>query len=100
MPAFGRRGVLAVACGLGAAVAMAMPQPCFAGSATAPLGVSLTITAGCTVLAPPIRAGAAAKPSNPGVEINCTSAVPYSVTRYSVLDIAPDAKGITLKVIY
>ena len=26
--------------------------------------------------------------------------VPYSVTRYSVLDISPDAKGITLTVIY
>jgi spore coat protein U-like protein len=100
MPAFERRGVLIMACGLAAALAMAIPQPSFAGSATAPLGVSLTITAGCTVLAPPIRAGAAAKPSNPGVEINCTSAVPYSVTRYSVLDIAPDAKGITLTVIY
>jgi hypothetical protein len=52
------------------------------------------------------RAGAAdrrecrGKPSNPAVEINCTSAVPYSVTRYSVLDIAPDAKGVTLTVIY
>ena len=100
MPACGRRGVLAVACGLAAALAVAMPQPSFAGSATAPLGVSLTITAGCTVLAPPIGASAAARPSNPAVEINCTSAVPYSVTRYSVLDIAPDAKGVTLTVIY
>ena len=98
MPAIGRRGVLAVACGLAAAFAAAIPQPSFAGSATAPLGVSLTITAGCSVLAPSSDTGAAAKPRNP--PINCTSAVPYRVTRYSVLDIAPDAKGITLTVIY
>jgi hypothetical protein len=77
-----------------------MPQPSVAGSASAPLGVSLTITAGCTVLAPSIGAGGTAKPSNSAAEINCTSAVPYTVTRYSVLDIAPDAKGVTLTVIY
>ena len=98
MPAIGRQGGLAMACGLAAAFAAAIPQPSYAGSATAPLGVSLTITAGCTVLTPSIDTSATAKPSNPA--INCTSAVPYRVTRYSVLDIAPDAKGITLTVIY
>jgi hypothetical protein len=100
MPAIGRRGVLAVACGLAAAFVAAIPQPSCAGSATASLGVSLTITAGCTVLAPSTDTSAAAKPRNPAAAINCTSAVPYRVTRYSVLDIAPDAKGITLTVIY
>jgi hypothetical protein len=100
MPAIGRRGVLAVACGLAAAFAAAIPQPSYAGSATASLGVSLTITAGCTVLAPSTDTSAATKPRNPAAAINCTSAVPYRVTRYSVLDIAPDAKGITLTVIY
>ena len=98
MPAFGRRGVLAVACGLAMAFVAAIPQPSFAGSATGSLGVSLTITAGCSVLAPSSNTSAAAKPSNPA--INCTSAVPYRVTRYSVLDIAPSTKGITLMVIY
>jgi len=82
------------------AIGAALPQAAMAGTATTTLGVSLTITAGCTVLAPPIGASATARPSNPAVEINCTGAVPYSVTRYSVLDIAPDAKGVTLTVIY
>jgi len=100
MPAIGRQGGLAMACGLAAAFAAAIPQPSYAGSATAPLGVSLTITAGCSVLAPSSDTSAAAKPRNPAAAINCTSAVPYRVTRYSVLDIAPDAKGITLTVIY
>jgi hypothetical protein len=44
MPAFGRLGVLAAACGLG--VLLDVPQPSLAGSATAPLGVSPTIAGG------------------------------------------------------
>ena len=100
MPAIGRRGLMAVVCGLAAAFAAAMPQSSFAGSTTAPLGVSLTIAAGCSVLARSTDTSAAAKPRNPAAAINCPSAVPYRVTRYSVLDIAPDAKGITLTVIY
>jgi hypothetical protein len=97
MPAFGRLGTLAPACGLAAVVGLAMPQPALAGSATAPLGVSLTITAGCTVLAP--LSGAAMRAS-PAAHVSCTSSVPYAVASYSVLDIAPDAKGIILTVVY
>jgi hypothetical protein len=97
MPAFRRRDALAVACGLAVLPGVAMPQPVLAGSATAPLGVSLTITAGCTVLAP--SSGATMRAS-PAATVNCTSSVPYSVASYSVLDIAPDAKGIVLTVVY
>jgi hypothetical protein len=97
MPAFGRLGILAAACGLAAVVGLAMAQPVVAGSVTAPLGVSLTITAGCTVLAP--SSGATMRAS-PAAAVNCTSSVPYSVASYSVLDIAPDAKGIVLTVVY
>ena len=97
MPAFGRLGVLAAACGLAAVIGVAMPQPVLAGSATAPLGVSLTITAGCTVLAP--SSGAAMR-VGPAATVNCTNSVPYSVASYSVLAIAPDAKGIILTVVY
>jgi hypothetical protein len=96
MPAFRRRNALAVGCGL-AVLGMAMPQPCLAGSATAPLGVSLTITTGCTVLAP---SGGAAMRAGPAANVNCTSSVPYSIASYGVLDIAPDAKGIVLTVTY
>src|SRR5256714_8261306 len=97
MPAFGRLGILAAACGLAAVVGLAMPQPVLAGSATAPLVVSLTITAGCTVLAP--SSGTAMRAS-PAATVNCTSSVPYAVARYSVLDIAPDARGVVLTVVY
>jgi len=96
MPAIRRRDAWAVAYGL-AVLGTAMPQPCLAGSATAPLGVSLTITAGCTVLAP--SSGAAMR-AGPAASVNCTSSVPYSVASYSVLDIARDAKGVVLTVIY
>ena len=97
MPAFGRLGILAAAGGLAAVIGLAMAQPVLAGSATAPLGVSLTITAGCTVLAP--SSGATMRAS-PAATVNCTNSVPYSVASYSVLDIAPDAKGIVLTVVY
>ena len=96
MPAYGRRRAVAAACGLAAALGLAAPS--FAGSATTPLGVSLTINAGCTVLAPS-SAAAMAKLVNPA-DVNCTSRVPYSVMRYGVLDIAPGAKGVVLTVIY
>ena len=96
MPRFRRRNALAVSCGL-AVLAIGMPRPCLAGSATAPLGVSLTITAGCTVAAP---SNGAAMRAGPAANVNCTSAVPYSIASYSVLDIAPDAKGIVLTVTY
>ena len=91
MPAYGRRRAAAAACGLAAALGLVAPS--FAGSATAPLGVSLTINAGCTVLAP-------SGPAKPVANVNCTSNVPYSVTQYSVLDIAPDTKGMVLTVTY
>ena len=97
MPAFGRLGVLAAACGLAVLLSVAMPQPVLAGSATAPLGVSLTITAGCTVLAP---SNGAAMRASPAANVSCTRSVPYAVASYSVLDIAPDAKGVVLTVIY
>jgi hypothetical protein len=97
MPAFRRRDAVAVVCGLAVLLGVAMPQPALAGSATAPLGVSLTITAGCTVLAP--LSGAAMR-AGPAATVNCTNSVPYSVASYSVLDIAPDAKGIILTVVY
>jgi hypothetical protein len=99
MPAFRQRDALALACGLAAVLGMAMPLPSLAGSATAPLGISLTITAGCTVLAPPSGGIVSAIPAA-AVNVNCTSNVPYSVASYSVLDIAPDAKGIILTVVY
>ena len=91
MPAYGRRRAAAAACGLAAALGLVAPS--FAGSATAPLGVSLTINAGCTVLAP-------SGPAKPVANVNCTSSVPYSVTRYRVLDIAPNTKGMVLTVTY
>ncbi len=36
----------------------------------------------------------------PAANVSCTSSVPHAVASYGVLDIAPDAKGIVLTVIY
>ena|SRR5437763_13268496 len=97
MPAFRRRDALAVVCGLAALLSVAKPQPALGGSATTSLGVSLTITAGCTVLVP--SSGATMRAS-PAANVSCASSVPYAVASYSVLDIGPDAKGIVLTVTY
>ncbi len=67
-----------------ASVLSAFAAPAFAGTASTTMGVSMTITAGCTVSATPVAFGTASVLSSAiaasgGVSVTCTNTTPYNV---------------------
>jgi spore coat protein U-like protein len=63
---------------------LAVPQPATAGNATTTLGVSLTITAACTVTSSPVAFGSqglltSAVPATGSLTVTCTDGTVYNV---------------------
>ena len=72
----------------------ALPASAFAGSAAAPLGVSLTIAAGCGV------SGTAPAGGQLAVSVKCDNTVPYRVETYRAVVVDNGSNGVNLIVVY
>jgi hypothetical protein len=97
---FSQKHRFGAAISLLASVAL-LPQVARAGSATATLGVSLTIAAGCGVSGTPSGPSAQSGSGGPvTVNVRCDNAVPYRVETYRAVIVDTGSNGLNVTVVY